>query len=376
MRYFLGFALSARAMLLVLSSLSRERCRKDFTVMRFHLIGGWPRQATLLGRALVLLAFGFVLARPAPTLASMDWFSVTLDNDLFIHNDDGYTNGIYLSLFDVGESAQTRPSADFWVFPLLWSLPQDGINNSINAYMLGQTMTTPSDITVPDPPEDEIPYSALLAMTNSYVLVSEHYADRISTTLGVVGPWALGEEAQKLIHRIVGANEPQGWDTQIGNEVVFQFTRGRTWRAWVSETDHFDLLFSGDASLGTIQSALSTGLTLRYGRGLAKSFATTLFNNSRTLNPSSAKGGWFLFAGAQVGYIFNQIFTDGNTFKDSRSIEYDPEFVGASAGLAYAWESISASFAISDLDILKSDSGAKSLDDFTQFGTLTVSFKL
>ena len=100
--------------------------------------------------------------------ADFDWISVTLDNDAFVETDNGYTNGLYISMFETGESSRRSPTADFWVAPLTWSLPPQGDRQSVNACMIGQTMITPSDIAIENPTDKEIPYSATVALINSY----------------------------------------------------------------------------------------------------------------------------------------------------------------------------------------------------------------
>lgn len=311
-----------------------------------------------------------------PVLADMDWVSVTLDNDLFVGNDNGYTNGLYVSFFDTGDVDRKIPDHDFWVSPLMWSMPKTGVDGAANAYMIGQTMSTPSDIKIAEPGENEMPYSALLALTNSYVTATPDYADRVSTTIGWVGPSALGEEAQKFVHDIIGAEEPQGWDTQLRDELVFQLSRARTWRKWVSDSGHYDFLSNAEVAIGTIQSNVSAGMTFRYGRGLENSFAPPLFNSSRVTNPSAVDNGWYVYGGAQAGYIFNQIFTDGNTFKDSRSIDYDHEFIGITAGFAYAWQNFTLTFAINDANVIQSGDTEKELENLSQYGTLSLAWRL
>lgn len=323
----------------------------------------------------VLLLAGLLIGSSS-VHADFDWVSMTIDNDLFLNTDNGYTNGLYISLFETGESDNTTVEADFWVSPLMWSLPQDSHRETINAYMIGQTMVTPSDITIADPGPNEIPYSALLAFTNSYVTLNEHVADQVSTTIGLIGPAALGEEAQKFVHRIIGSDEPLGWDTQLKNEIVFQFSRARAWRSWVSGSNHFDLIHNAELNIGTIASDINAGATLRYGRGLKESYVTTLFNNSRMVNPSAINRGWYLYSRVQVGYLFNQIFTDGNTFRDSRSIDYDRKFIELSTGFAYSWNAYSLSVAFTDANILQSGTEEKTLENLTQYGTITVAWQL
>lgn len=307
--------------------------------------------------------------------ADVGWMSATFDNDLFVGNDNGYTNGLYLSVFDVGDSSHNKPAYDFWVKPLMSTMPKHRIQETINAYTLGQTMSTPNDINIVIPDNNELPYSALLALTNSYVTVKPLYADRVSTSIGIVGPAAFGEGAQKFVHKVISADKPQGWDTQLKNELVFQFSRARMWRAWQSDSGHFDFLRNADLSLGTIQSAASVGMILRYGRGLRSSYATTLFNRSRTINPSAVNGGWYFYGGVQAGYLFNQIFADGNTFRNSRSIDYDHKFIGLAAGLAYSWHNYSLTIAVNDANILQSGGGEETLKKLTQYGTMTFAWR-
>ncbi len=254
-------------------------------------------------------------------------------------------------------------------------MPKNGVKGAVNAYMLGQTMNTPSDISIVVPNERELPYSTLLSLTNSYVTVKTTYADRSSTSLGVVGPTAFGKETQKHVHKLLGSDEPQGWDSQLKNEFVFQFSRARTWRLWANNSDRFDLLVSTELNVGTIQSSVDTNITIRLGKDLISSYATILFNSSRTTNPSAVNNGWYFYTGINGGYIFNQIFTDGNTYRNSRSIDYQKEYIGATAGLSYSWASLSLTFAVNDTNIIQRGRREKTLENLTRFGTLSLAYK-
>ena len=313
---------------------------------------------------------------PLHAHAQFDWVAVTLDNDSFVNTDDGYTNGLYISLFETGESSQSTPSHDFWITPFMWSMPKAEEREAVNAYMIGQTMITPSDISIANPGENEIPYSALLGMTNSFVTYSPTVADQVSASIGIVGPAAFGEEVQTAVHDLIGATDPQGWDTQLENEVVFQFSRARTWRTWTSNSQNFDLLLNSEITMGTIRSDINSGAVLRYGRGLEESYVTTMFANSRMLNPSAINYGKYVYFRVQTGYLFNQIFTDGNTFRDSRSVDYEHEFIELSVGLAWSWKNYSVSFAVSDANILQSGVEEETLKNLTQYGTLTFAWRL
>lgn len=310
--------------------------------------------------------------------AELDWFAGTLDNDLFLGNDNGYTNGIFLSAFEAGrKNTPDNPMPDnhFWVAPLMWSMPEHKLEGTLNAYTIGQIMSTPSDIRIAVPDPDELPYAALLFVTNSYITISDNHADKVGATLGMIGPAALGEEAQKFVHDIIGADEPQGWDTQLKNEVVFQFSRARLWRNWHSANDRADLLTFGEISAGTIHSGVKGGAVLRYGRGLSRSYGSILLNGSRISNPVAVESNWHFYTSLDFGYTFNQIFTDGNTFRDSRSIDYDRESIGLNIGFAYSWRNYSITLAVVDTNIIQHGPEERALDDLTQYGTLTLAWR-
>ncbi|MCW4627873.1 MULTISPECIES: lipid A deacylase LpxR family protein [Marinomonas] len=308
--------------------------------------------------------------------ADTHWLSATLDNDFFVNEDNGYTNGIYVSYFDVNDSPDKAQQPGFMVRPLMWSMPSQHSRASVNIYSGGQTLTTPYDIEVEVPAEGTFPYSALLSFTNTYIAVMPDYADRVATTIGLVGPLAMGEQTQKAVHRVISAKNPRGWDTQLENEVVFELSRGRTWRSWVSDSGHTDLLTGAAMSVGTLRSSVSSGFMLRYGRSLDDSFSTVLLVDSRTSNPIAVSKGWFVFAGVELGYTFNQIFTDGNTFRDSRSIDYDHNNNMFTSGVTYSWGDSALSFAINSPFSFSSDEHDREMDKYTRYGTLTFAWQI
>lgn len=246
----------------------------------------------------------------------------------------------------------------------------EGAKMTLQAYTLGQTMVTPEDIQIKDPPRTDIPYSGTLVFHSTFIAVHESHADAVGTAIGIVGPSSRAESTQKQVHEIVGADEPKGWGTQLGDEVIVQVNRARLWRTWYSKDDRADFLVLADAGAGTLSSYVASAMIVRYGRDLRNTFETPLLINTRSANPAAVNGGWYAFAGARFEYVFNTIFADGNTFKDSRSIEYDHSQIGLMAGLAGSWKQLSITFALYESNITDNSSG-----DITQFGTLTLGWQ-
>jgi len=314
--------------------------------------------------------FALLIFSVAPLHAEeSNWFAVTIDNDLLVGNDSGYTNGMYFSWFDVSDV--NKHNEPHWLAaPLSWSLNLDNVQRSLQVYSVGQTMVTPEDITIENPPLNEIPYSGSLLFNYTYIAINEAYADSVETVIGVVGPTSGAESTQTWIHSLTDSIEPEGWDTQLQDEVVFQFSRGRLWRSWSASDDRKDLLILGDVGAGTLTSYFSSGMLFRYGSDLKRTFATPLLIHSRTANPAAINGGWYFFAGVKFEYLFNAIHTDGNTFRESRSIDYDKSQIGLTTGLAYSWENVSLTFALYESNL--SDEATR---DITRFGTFTIGWR-
>ena len=305
-----------------------------------------------------------------------DWLSVTLDNDLFVGSDSGYTNGIYFSWFDTPANNKAEPG--FLARAMLWSLSDDGAAVlEVSAKTIGQTMIAPGDITLESPPlpPDDLPYAGLLSYSDTYVKSYQKRAEQISVTIGIIGKYSFAEESQKFVHDIISSDEPKGWDTQLDDEIVFQFSHARVWKSWTSDSGRTDVLLGTDAALGTISSSLGAAVMFRYGSQLKRTFATALLVNSRTANPLATDSGWYLFAGASALYVANQIFLDGNTFDDhdDKPINYDRNQLGVTVGLAYSWKNLSVTFAISDLNV--NISGSDPADEYSEFGTFTLAWR-
>src|SRR5690606_16652475 len=157
----------------------------------------------------------------------------------------------------------------------------------------------------------------------------------------MVGPSAMGEEAQRGIHQWLGAPDPQGWDSQLEDELAFAVSYDRRWRALRVFGDFFggleaDLTPSAGASLGTLRTEARAGLAARAGQRIDSAYGPP------GVRPSLAgvehfRGGplaWSIFAGVQGRAVARNLFLDGNTFEDSASVERNPLVLDMQTGFS------------------------------------------
>lgn len=253
--------------------------------------------------------------------------SFVIENDIF-YSDQYYTNGVRASWTT---AADKRPE---WALNAARLFPFFPDNASVRTnYAIGQNMYTPKETEMKNPPSDDHPYAGWLYGSVGLIAENGRQLDQIEFTLGVVGPASLAEQTQKFVHKVRGIDIPQGWDTQLKNEPGFILTYQRSWRSYVSESFlgvPFDITPHAGGALGNVFTYANTGITLRYGEGLPVDYGPP------RIQPSLPGSGffipqkhlsWYLFAGIEGRYVARNIFLDGNSFTDSRSVDKE-RFVG------------------------------------------------
>lgn len=305
------------------------------------------------------------------------FFTFTFQNDVFLNRDFGYTNGIGLT-FGKGPFLSFTGNVNPLVDRLSRNLYIRTMPNKVHgiANMFFQRMQTPEDLTISTAQLEDFPYVGLLALQTTLYAYDRNQSDQFSSYLGVVGPAALADESQTLVHKIVGAEEPQGWDTQIDNELVFKLEAVRVkkiYRSQYAENRGFDVLGIGHLGLGTISSEALVGLAVRWGSNLDFSHATFSLQPDRQVNSLtlSASNNFFTFIGVQGGYFANDIMIDGNTFRDSQSLPLRHGYNQVSAGVVFKYGKLSYVAQVTD-----ANSRSTSTSERLQYGAFSITWNL
>jgi hypothetical protein len=250
-------------------------------------------------------------------------FTLYSENDkYFVGTDENYTNGLKLSAL----STDLRDQLRFL----------DGLVGGDHprklGLSLGQNIYTPADTQTTALIPDDRPYAAWLYVGASFQVYRPAATeggparlDVFELTAGVVGPAALGREFQNGFHRIIGVEEAQGWDNQIKNEPGVNLVYERKYRlATARARDGWgaDIIPHAGLSLGNIFTYANTGFEVRAGHALPADFGSNLIRASGDSNalvrpPLSA----FLFAAVDARAVARDITLDGNTLRDSQSID-------------------------------------------------------
>ncbi|NJC87115.1 MAG: lipid A deacylase LpxR family protein [Desulfuromonas sp.] len=299
----------------------------------------------LLVPLLLLILFAPVRAEAEESTKS-GTLSFVLENDLFYNIDRHYTSGVRLVW--VPDRAAATPR---WAMKAAGWVPWFPAEGTVRpGYALGQSMFTPSDITIADPPPGERPYAGWLYGTIGLGVESGRQLDQFGITFGMVGPASLAEESQKSVHKTIDSDEPKGWDTQLKNEPGLVLTYQRSWRELAAKTflkNEIDFSPHVGGALGNVFTYANAGLTMRYGRRLPNDYGPPRIQpglpGTSDFSPTSDFG-WYLFAGVDGRVVARNIFLDGNTFRDSRSVDKYPLVGDLQFGLVLDWPSARLSY--------------------------------
>ena len=300
-------------------------------------------------RHLAPLALAALLSPALPAAAATEakggvW-TVLMENDLFYGSDRNYTSGVGLAWV-----ASPKPPPA-WAERMARSVPWfPEIGEIRHGYVVGQNMYTPRDISLPDPPLDDRPYAGWLYATIGLGVESAGQTDFFAFTAGVVGPASLAEQSQKAIHEITGSPHPQGWDTQLKNEPGFEFSYQRRWRDVAKGTFaglEMDLTPHVGGALGNVYTYANAGFTVRYGKRLTSDLGPM------RIRPSPPGSGffvpadtfsWYVFVGVDGRAVARNVFLDGNTWRESRSVKKEPLVGDLQWGLAVTWKGARLSY--------------------------------
>jgi hypothetical protein len=186
------------------------------------------------------------------------------DNDFFnligIRTDRSYTNGSRVDYF------QRCPSPSrSWLYR---KLPTAG-DSSINmcGWSAAQLMVTPDNITTTDFQNNDYRYAGSLFITNAFHSYNpiKKFSYQYEALLGIRGPEAMARQTQTAIHRMINSDKPQGWNNQLGTQLLVNLTFTAE-RNFFSYSNLLEVNGGVQARVGTLMDAMVVYPVIRIGK--------------------------------------------------------------------------------------------------------------
>lgn len=288
-------------------------------------------------------------------------FGFKSDNDsyLFVGQDRYYTNGLFLYFRHAADQEKLSGK----------------LEKVIYEFSAGQKMYNAISGYVPKLSLHDRPFAAYLYAGSSVnLLYKKESALKFGVELGTVGPDALGEEAQELLHKLVGFYELKGWEYQIKNELAINLSAQYTKLLHRSEDQKADFSLESYANVGTTFSGAGAGILFRAGRinQLFNSVSSnaTIGKNSKTAK--LVKRELFFYAKPQINFVAYDATIQGSMFNNDSPVTFDVKPVVFAQQLGFNYSS--PRFTI-DYSILFKSKELKSTAKAHQYGTISMYYR-
>ncbi|MEX2450480.1 MAG: lipid A deacylase LpxR family protein [Rhodospirillales bacterium] len=326
-------------------------------------------------KALFAALLVIALLCPAPVRANPEEngvLSVQIENDLFGSGSDRhYSNGARLAWLSAENDVPD------WVRTAAGFIPVFDVTGKLRtSYEIGHNIYTPDNTATAALIPNDRPYAGYLYAGIGLVSDTGRRLDNLQLAFGVIGPSAFGKEIQSNWHTLINSSDPKGWGNQLKDELAIMLTYERKWRG-IREFDAIglgvDMTPHVGAALGNVFTHAAAGVTVRVGADLPNDYGPPRIRPSLPGSDffiARDRLGWYLFAGFEGRLVGRNIFLDGNTFRDSHSVDKKYLVGDFQAGVAFTYGRARLAYTY----ILRSKEFHQQ-DDFDQFGSVSLAIR-
>ena len=289
----------------------------------------------------------FALVFPSPSALASDrqardsgTLTVSMENDLlgFENEDRYYTHGTRISWVsrDLTDYRDLIPSPS-WLRRLIGQIPfvnEPGRQRNLSV-ALGQNIYTPENKGKKELIRDDRPYAGVTYLGLGLHSKNQYQMDTLELGLGIVGRHSYAQDVQEKVHTWTDSDDPKGWGNQLHDEPLLNIHYERKWKAWQFTSPSglgFDCIPQIGISAGNAFTGISAGGQVRFGWNIPNDFGTHLIRPGSDSNapvddsdPRFSQPfhrfGIHLFLAADGIAVARNIFLDGNTFRDSHSVD-------------------------------------------------------
>jgi len=276
-----------------------------------------------------------------------DQFSLLFYNDTFARTDQHFTNGLSLSWLDdtfENENDSELTSYSVLMFNLVDTVSFGAMDESRKhtaGIGLSQIIITPDDLTKSTPQYDDVPYAGYLALSFYLFEWDNTSFTEYRMEAGVVGEESGAGWTQRMMHKVVGDTKPEGWDTQLGTEWIFNALYRQGYKSWTHHDSNglsMDWFNQFGVQVGNFTTDAFAGTVFRIGQNYIENFNISYPYLKEEASSLRSYGkhhgfGWSLSAGVNgellvYSYLFEESKKEGYALDDN-TLNVSP-YAGAS----------------------------------------------
>lgn len=254
-----------------------------------------------------------------------------------ISQNDAYFDSVIDRYYTAGQGAlYSSPEGEYGLLSKIGFIE----GNTSFSIAINQSIYTPVDKFSLSPAEGDHPYAGYLNLGFAIHHRTQNTLETLGLRVGVSGKYAFGREAQNGIHSIMGLRLSNGWDTQVGDEVILNLSYELAYRYSLFYSEYFDIdvIPSVELAFGNANVFAKLGGLFRMGYNLKTTFLPQGiagenwgFQSGRVYGDGL---GIYGFVGMYGSYVGHNLFIEGSFFGNNPypiSTELTP-FVGSVVG--------------------------------------------
>lgn len=254
-----------------------------------------------------------------------------------ISQNDAYFDSVIDRYYTAGQGAlYSSPEGEYGLLNKIGLIK----GNTSFSLAINQSLYTPIDKFTATPAIGDHPYAGYLNLGFAIHHRTQDVLETLGVRVGVSGKYAYGKEAQNGIHSLMGLRLSDGWDTQVGDEIILNLSYNLAYRYSIFQSEYFDLdvIPSLEVAFGNANVFAKLGGMFRAGYNLKTTFLPQGiagenwgFSSGRVYGDGL---GIYGFVGIYGSYVGHNLFIEGNVFgKGNYPISTELEhFVGSVVG--------------------------------------------
>lgn len=234
-----------------------------------------------------------------------------------ISQNDAYFDSVIDRYYTAGQGVlYSSPEGDYGLLADIGFIK----GNTSFSIAINQSIYTPVDKFAIHPAIGDHPYAGYLNLGFALHHRTQDTLETLGVRLGVSGKYSFAQEAQNGIHALMDLRLSNGWNTQVGDEVILNLSYELVYRYPLFYSEYFDLdaIPSLELAFGNANVFAKLGGMFRVGYNLKTTFLPQGiagenwgFQSGRVYGDGL---GVYGFIGMYGSYVGHNLFIQGNVF--------------------------------------------------------------
>jgi hypothetical protein len=212
-------------------------------------------------------------------------------------------------------------------------------STNIYSWSLMQLMVTPNEIDKPTFQPNDYPWSGALFATHSLYSFNRDrkFSLKSEALLGMMGPASLAGPTQRLVHRLIHYQQPEGWSNQFANTVLINVAFSAEKQEW-GWGNFLEVIGGARADAGTMMDGLTVYQLVRVG--IMNPYFDGLFTLRSFSEQKRKRTEFYFFVKPQTQVVVYDALLQGDIFSSRPTFSHPSSANGKITNTSFSYHDI------------------------------------